>query len=202
MFLRAITLLIVFHLLKLYLPILISAQVAMVHILIDLAFISCWSNLHSCSTIPPLGTSDHFGVELSLIKWELPNLSKTRPRKVWRYDHDFQTANELLETVDWESLIVDDIDVAWQNWEKTFMNIMDQCVPKTTLPAKKNLPWLSKELTKSVPETWHTNMQRTVASLHFLSYKRKRNDVVKMMRKAKRKFFQGLNTPNIVSGKS
>ena len=70
-------------------------------------------------------------------------MPKTQPRTIWRYNHaDFQIANELFETVDWESLIVDDIDVDWQNWEIKFMSIMDQCVPKTTLPAKKYLPWL------------------------------------------------------------
>ena len=163
------------------------------HLIIDLAFISCQSSLCSCSTILPLGTSDHYGFELAL-KWKLPSVSKTQPITIWRYDHaDFQIANELLETVDWESLIVDDIDVAWQNWEIKFMSIMDQCVPETTLPAKKYLPWLSKELTKSI----HVKCaKRTGASQHFLSYKRKRNEVVKLMKKAKRKFFQGLNTPN------
>ena len=50
------------------------------------------------------------------VKWKLPNLLKTHPRTIWRYAHaDFQAANQLLEAVDWESLIVDDIDVAWQN---------------------------------------------------------------------------------------
>ena len=38
--------------------------------------------------------------------------------------------------------------------------------------------------------------KRTGASQHFLSYKCKRNKVVKLMRKAKRKFFRGLKTPN------
>ena len=109
-----------------------------------------------------------------------------------RYDHaDFQTANELLETVDWESLIVDDIDVAWQNWETKFMSIMNQCVLKTTIPTKKNLPWLLKELNKSIRarNVAYKRAKRTGASQLFLSYKRKRNEVVKLMRKAKRKFF-------------
>jgi len=43
-----------------------------------------------------------------------------------------------------------DIDVAWQNWETDFMSIMDQCVPKTTIPTKRNLSWLSKELAKFI----------------------------------------------------
>ena len=54
--------------------------------LIDLVFISCQSNLCSCSTISPLGTSDHCGVDVS-VKWKLPNLLKTHPRNIWRYAH-------------------------------------------------------------------------------------------------------------------
>ena len=123
-----------------------------------------------------LGTSDHYGFELAL-KWKLPNVSKTQPRTIWRYDHaDFQIANELFETVDWESLIVDDIDVDWRNWEIKFMSIMDQYVQKTTLPAKKYLPWLSKELTKSirVRKLAYKSARRIGASRHFLSYNRKK----------------------------
>ena len=137
---RALTLLIILHLLS---P---SGAGS----LIDLAFTSCQSSLCGCSTIPFLGNSDHYGIELSL-KWKFLNLSKTHLRTLWRYDHaNFETAKELLETVDLESLIADDTDVAWQNGVTEFMSIMDQCVPKTATPTKWNLPWLSKELTKSI----------------------------------------------------
>ena len=70
---------------------------------------------------------------------------------------------------------------------------------KPHFTAKKYLPWLSKELNKSiicVRKLAYKSAKKTGASQHFLSYKRKRNEVVKLMKKAKRKFFQGLNTPN------
>ena len=69
---------------------------------------------------------------------------------------------------------------------------------KTTFPAKRNLPWLSKELTKSIcaRNLAYKRAKKTDVSQHFLLYKRKRNEVVKLMRKAKINFFQGLNTPN------
>ena len=104
----------------------------------------------SCSTISPLSTSDHYGFELSL-NWKLTKLSTSHSRTIKRYDHaDFETANELLEMVDWKSLMVDDIDVAWENWKTRFLSIMDQCIPNPTLPAKRNLPWLSKKLITSI----------------------------------------------------
>jgi len=119
--------------------------------LIHLAFISCQSSLCGCSTIPPLGNSDHYEFELSL-KWKLPNLSQTQLRKNYleKWPCGLRNCEWTIKTVDWESLIANDIDVAWQNLEIEFMSIMDQCVPKATIPFKRNLPWLPKELTKSI----------------------------------------------------
>ena len=78
------------------------------------------------------------------------------------------------------------------------MGVMHQCVPKSTLPAKKNLPWLSRELTTSIRSRnlAYKRAKRTGTPQHFLSYKQKRNKVVNLLRKAKRKFFRGLNTVN------
>ena len=102
--------------------------------LIDLAFISCKFNLHSCSTIPPLFTSDHYGFELSL-NWKLTKLSTSHSRTSCEYDYaDFETANELMEMVDWKSLMVYDIDVAWKtgrldfclSWTNVYQNPLSQ----------------------------------------------------------------------------
>ena len=52
---------------------------------------------------------------------------ETRAATVWGYaDTDFKAEKELLEAIDWESLIVDDIDVAcnWQTWKREFMAVM------------------------------------------------------------------------------
>ena len=65
------------------------------------------------------------------------------------------------------------------------MAVMHQCVPKTTLPAKRNLPGnISKELTKNIcsRNVAYKRAKRTVAPQHFLSYKQKRNKVVKLNR--------------------
>ena len=84
--------------------------------------------------------------------------------------------------------------VAWQNWETKLMSIMDQCVPKTTLPAKlKNLPKRAYQIYLCHKLSLQLCYKRTGASQHFLSH---RNEVVKWTRKAKRKFFRGLNTPS------
>ena len=70
---------------------------------------------------------------------------KTR-RKIWRYKHaDLNGANDLLLDVDLESIINPyDIQSTWSNWKKIFLDIMDECIPTSILPNRKNLPWLTK----------------------------------------------------------
>ena len=74
----------------------------------------------SCTVIPPLDNSDHNGL-LTRLLWRsssshnCPNHSKGHT--VWLYRHaDWARAGELLESVDWESLSDDNIDVSWTNY--------------------------------------------------------------------------------------
>ena len=91
-----------------------------------IVLISDTSTLTSCSVIPPLGTSDHNGVQLSL-KWRSTNQVKTAKRRIWWYDlADFETANSLLEATDFTSLLNCDIDQAWSNWKCKFLSVMEQ----------------------------------------------------------------------------
>ena len=113
--------------------------------IIDLVFVSCSSRVISCTTVPPLSTSDHLGVS---IIYKAPTSNK-RPssfrRSVWCYSHaDFDKACCLLEDVDWVNLMGDpDVNVCWRAWQSTFLDVMDKCIPRKTLPHKKHLPWIS-----------------------------------------------------------
>ena len=64
--------------------------------LIDLVFISCPERLLLCETVPPLGSSDHLGVQLAIRR----NIAHNRPsnqRTIWRYKYaDYEKATELL----------------------------------------------------------------------------------------------------------
>ena len=60
--------------------------------LIDLALLSDTSCLQSCTTLPPLSSSDHLGLSLS-IKWKnSTNPTYSKSRCIWIYkDADFST---------------------------------------------------------------------------------------------------------------
>jgi len=53
--------------------------------LIDLALLSDISCLQSCTTLPPLSSSDHLGVSLG-IKWKAPSrTTRCKPQRIWNY---------------------------------------------------------------------------------------------------------------------
>ena len=50
--------------------------------------------------------------------------------------------------VDLEAIIdPNDIQLTWSNWKKkVFLDIMDECIPTSIVPIRKNLPWLTKDI--------------------------------------------------------
>jgi len=70
--------------------------------LIDLALLSEPSQLVNCEVIPPLGNSDHNGIDLTLKVAHKTPLVKTSKQTVWRYAlAHFETANALIAEADW-----------------------------------------------------------------------------------------------------
>ena len=84
--------------------------------IIDLVFTSNSLLTCSCTVVPPLGNSDHNGL-LTRLLWRsssshnCPNYSKGQT--VWLYSHaDWDKACNLMENVDWKSLLDNNIDVS------------------------------------------------------------------------------------------
>ena len=114
--------------------------------LIDLAFVPSLSQVSSCSVVPPLANFDHYGLQLEIAKPTITVQKQTKLRIVWRYAlADFEKANEMIDSIDWDPLITEDVNISLANWKKAFMNIMDECIPRVILPKKQNLPWMSKK---------------------------------------------------------
>ena len=83
--------------------------------LIDLALLSDISCLQSCTTLPPLSSSDHLGVSLA-IKWKVSKkTSCPKLRCIWNYrSTDFSKACHLIQSTNWDSLLSDDVNLAYQ----------------------------------------------------------------------------------------
>ena len=102
---------------------------------------------------PPLGTSDHNRIHLSVTHYcdTLKPSNKKSQRTIWRYQQaDFVKANELLDEVDWEELVFGNLDQMWTAWEEKFMFVMHQCIPTTKLLVNSKAPWMNKDITKAM----------------------------------------------------
>ena len=163
--------------------------------IIDLLFVSNQSLIDTCSTIPALSNSDHLGLMANLsFKSTCRN---PKGRVVWRYSHaNWERACNLIEATDWSALLdPTDINLSWTNWSKAFLSIMEKCIPKATLPQRKNRPWLSKKLLQAMRRR-NMYYKRAKASRDFSKYKTQRNKVTTMLKEAKKEFFMKINPRN------
>jgi hypothetical protein len=152
----------------------------------------------SCSTIPKLGSSDHYGL-LALVACSPTHygMSRTRTRKIWRYKYaDFDLANDLICDLDPSTIIVqNDVNASWENFNKSFLDIMNKCIP-TAYISCSNRPRLSKALIKRIQQK-NNLFTRAKCKPHLLSrYRKLRNQVCSEVRAAKQTFYDNLSPSN------
>ena len=109
-------------------------------------------------------------------------------RVVWRYSHaNWDRACDLIEAIDWSSLLdPTDINRSWTQWSKTFLSIMEKCIPKATLPRRKNRPWLSKKILQAMRRR-NMYYKRAKACKDYSKYKAYQNKVTAMLKEASAK---------------
>ena len=160
------------------------------HSLIDLVLMSNPSTLTSCLPTPPLSNSDHLGIVVT-VELRIASKPARLPRRtIWRYSHaDWGKARELIENFDWDTLLSEDIDLSWTKWHANFMDIMEECIPQKSLPPRRNLPWMRKDI-KNAMRKRDALFKESGYSAKFRSA---RNRVTNMLRRAKTDYFKNLN---------
>ena len=158
--------------------------------LIDLVLMSVPSQLVKCSVIPPLGNSDHNGIDVTL-KWSRNAHSvKASKRTIWRYAHaDFDKANRLIIRTNWSFLRnVSSIDSAWDLWEQKFISTMEECTPKATISHQRNLPWMNRRIKAKIRKrnSIYRKARTTCHSSLWYKYVSLRNKVVQLLRQSKK----------------
>ena len=56
----------------------------------------------------------------------------------------------MIKATDWMALSHLDIDESWLDWKNFLMNIMEECIPKTTILPRRNRAWLTKRLRQAI----------------------------------------------------
>ena len=151
----------------------------------NLVFVSKENTVVDCSTTPPLANSDHYGLQVQCDWRHSGKQVRVFPTQIWCFkDADFEmTCN---------------IDVSAANWHYQFMEIMEACIPCKALKHRKNLPWLSRDITRVMRKrTAAFRASKTSASPGvFLKYKHLHNKVVKLLKSAKVHYFRNLDPSN------
>ena len=165
--------------------------------LIDLVLLSNPQQLHECSVIPELPHSDHNGISVTM-NWKTARDNGTKSsRPIWRYAlADFPRARELLEDTNWDSILSGDVDQAWSLWHQKFLDIMEQCIPKGSLPKRKCPPWISKRMVSAIRKrnACYRRAKRTGSPMLLSRYKHLRNKVVGMVKRGKSDYLDTLKS--------
>ena len=54
------------------------------------------------------------------------------------HNADFNKANDIIVETDRDTILCgSDVEEAWSRWHKTFLSIMETCIPKRIIPSKK-----------------------------------------------------------------
>ena len=152
--------------------------------------------LQQCSTIPPLSTSDHYGISLTL-NLETMAAKPCKSRMVWLYRQgDYEKACRMIEETVWSNILTgDNISKAAANWTERFLAIMEECIPRRYLRKRRNLPWLSRDILQLIRKcnTLFKKAKRFMKDSHIQQYKRLRNRMVNLMRIKKDEYFRRLS---------
>ena len=104
----------------------------------------------------------------------------------------------MIEETDWDHLLREsDVDCSAINWHKKFMEIMSVCIPQQTLKRRRNVPWLTKNITRHIRKqnAAFKAARKSGKPEHHSKFRKLRNKVVKLLRNAK-SYFQSLNPKN------
>ena len=168
--------------------------------LIDLAFVSNLHSFSNCSVIPQLSNSDHLGLMVTLKHQHVAPISIPR-RRVWRYSTLTLTGLTSCYVI-WIRMgtILNpyDIQMSWKRFKYAFLDVMEQCIPRSVLLARNNVPWLTKEIIQLIRKRNHhfRKANHSGDRADYLKFRQVRNRVVTELRLAKRRFFTNLHPHN------
>lgn len=101
---------------------------------------------------------------------------------------DFEQANDLLCDIEFNDVLDPcDIQKSWIQLKATFLDVMEQCIPRSALPQRHNLPWLTKDIIQLIrrQKCYFKNARNSGYCADLLKFKRLRNKVVAKLRTAK-----------------
>ena len=160
--------------------------------LIDCVFTSNSSKVEKCEVIH-VTLSDHYMVALSWGKVKsspFSNHAFIYKRDINKMDHT-EFSNQL-QSISWDDVLsLNDAEEAYSVWASKFKDVLDTHAPirKKRVRHRKS-PWMNKDILDSMRkrDRYKRIAKRSRLDNDWLSYKKMRNNVNSMIRKAKRSY--------------
>ena len=117
--------------------------------LIDLIFASSPSQVETRSTIP---SSCQCRPQWSPIAIKSSKRSVWGvPRKIRKYSlANLDSMADYLDNIDWNLVLVGNIDNCWENWKNCSLRIMDTGIPSSTVITNRRLPWINHTIIQAM----------------------------------------------------
>ena len=108
-----------------------------------------------------------------------------------------------IDEFNWNDVLSDNVDSLTSLWSQSFLEIMKICVPQRSLRSlklQKSLPWITGDIVGLIKErNFHfLKAKKSNDPIHFALYKSLRNQIVGLLRVARKDFFNSLAPTNKV----
>ena len=101
----------------------------------------------------------------------------------------------MMDEIEWDGLLhEDDVDRASFNWCNKFMEVKSTCIPKQSLERRRNVPWLTNNISLQIRmcNAAFQAARKSSKPAQFFKYKKLHNKVVKMVKSARSSYFKNL----------
>ena len=157
--------------------------------LLDLIFVKYPDLVSDVKILPPLGRSDHAVVTCVM---EAPRNPETPSIPQFCYSAiNTETLHALAAETDWEGLkLGDNVEDRWLKLKGTLLDLTDSSVPKRRRRKMARVPWISRPIKRAIHKKhaawWH--YKNSPGDETFAAFKRQRNRVGRLLKKARRKY--------------
>ena len=109
---------------------------------------------------------------------------------------DFESANLLLSSILWDSLLSDsDVNNSWSIFKEVFLNIMSITIPTKASYPTTHSPWINKAFLSKVKKCNHlfARAKCTGSTSLWFAYRKQCSNTLSLLRHLKKQFFDRLS---------
>ncbi|MCG8045232.1 MAG: reverse transcriptase domain-containing protein [Candidatus Thiodiazotropha endolucinida] len=174
---------------------------------LDLIITNHTSIINNTEVLPPF-QSDHstIAAEITSKTYKTQSFKKT----IWKYEEaDIPAIENNLNAIDWSFIQNhENIDFINEKFTSTILGVAEKSIPQVKFTIRPNdKPWMTSSIRKHMRQRnrLYTKAKTKNSTYHWHNYKNKRNEVVQLVREAKRNYMTSLQStlsdPNLPSRK-